>query len=50
MYAGAHEDTDTQTLTVIKITTVPTDFTNTDNKDCNPHLSDLELGNSVLQV
>lgn len=28
MYAGAHEDTDTQTLTVTKITTVSTSFTN----------------------
>lgn len=50
MYAGAHEDTDTQTLTVTKITTVLTGFTNTDSKDCNLHLRGLEFGKSVLQV
>lgn len=43
MYADAHEDTDTQTVTVTKITTAPTGFTNTD-KDCNLHLSGLDFG------
>lgn len=44
----AHMKTPTQTLTVTKITTAPTGFTNTDNKDCSLHLSGLEFGKSVL--
>ena len=45
MYAGAHEDTDTQTLTVTKITTALrlVSHTHTDNKDYNLHLSGLEF-------
>lgn len=49
MYAGAHEDT--QTLTVTKITPAPTDDTDTHTtKDCNLHLGGLEFGKSALQV
>lgn len=40
----AHMKTLTQTLTVTKITTAPTGFTNTDDKDCILHLSGLEFG------